>query len=173
MWQKRWFFGVALRTCISLVPRGSLHERIPDTSLKGVRRRDSAVEEGIPLWNKCGEVVVATGEKRYTKCTTVALVHNPRGWLGEIQPEEWYGICRVGDRGPSCLAYLILASFCLPYRYHRLPQKGVKGTGNIGILIRSSLPIGRSKDWLGGNSNLMHCGGWLFNGLKWVKSAIR
>ena len=53
--------------------------------------------EGISLWKKYGEVVVATGEGYCTKGITVALVHNPRGWLGEIQPE---GGTRFGTGGP-------------------------------------------------------------------------
>lgn len=114
--QKNWFIGVALRTCISLVPRGSLREGIPDTSLKGVRRRDFAVEQV--------RRVVATGEERYTERTTVALIHNPRGWLGEIRPESGMGSCRVGTRSPSCLAYLHSCVFlpALLDRYHRLSQ---------------------------------------------------
>ena len=82
--KKRWFFGVALRTCISLVRRGALREGVPDTSLKGFRCGTSAAKL---LWNKCGEVVVATGAERYTKCTGHEVYRRPP-WF-TIQEAGW------------------------------------------------------------------------------------
>ncbi len=102
--KKRWFYGVALRTCISLVRRGALREGVPDTSLKGFRCGTSAAK----LWWRPARNVTRSVQ-------AVALVHNPRGWLGEIRPEDGMGFVGLGIEAHPALPILILSSFYLPY----------------------------------------------------------
>ena len=112
--KKRWFFGVALRTCISLVRRGAPREGVPDTSLKGFRCGTSAAK----LWWRPARNVTRSVQ-------AVALVHNPRGWLGEIRPEDGMGFVGLGiEAHPALPTSFFRLSTCLTRSVPPVVPKG-------------------------------------------------